>query len=448
MTRADRPTELKDSTPTTILAEMVDVHYEVFLDHLPALSVADAGLNQVKPPYRNLIVFGSLMIPSLFQWIRANHGGPWITITLVENDPVQLKAALSLFSLSDFVDLCRAKSIGLTLHIDESKIALQDRLFTQVGKENPTMLYGWQTLRSPVLSPELMELHSWLHAPEGAAQHVSGLLGFATDDINQTQQALWNSLSHRTMKVLAADCLSPETPVVLVASGPSLMDQLEWLRVNASNLNIVAAGSALGTLLRAGIEPTSVVFLERSAETYTDLCDLLADGFSLKNILLLVSSTIDPRLPELFDEVAFFHRPASMSVGLFPDDDHAVLRISGPHVINAALEAVLALGSRQLLFLGADFSAVKRTMPRAGGALGVSPRDFNVPVQGNQGKTVFSEPELLHTSYLLNRMIEITHGCVAKRLGEGVILSEVESVDCTDLLTSQFAFTWSIEKSV
>ena len=97
---------------------------------------------------------------------------------------------------------------------------------------------------------------------------------------------------------------------------------------------------------------------------------MLADGFSLKNILLLVSSTIDPRLPELFDEVAFFHRPASMSVGLFPDDDHAVLRISGPHVINAALEAVLALGSRQLLFLGADFSAAKRTMPRAGGALG------------------------------------------------------------------------------
>ena len=90
MTRADRPTELKDSTPTTILAEMVDVHYEVFLDHLPALSVADAGLNQVKPPYRNLIVFGSLMIPSLFQWIRANHG-PWITITLVENDPFSLR---------------------------------------------------------------------------------------------------------------------------------------------------------------------------------------------------------------------------------------------------------------------------------------------------------------------------------------------------------------------
>jgi len=439
MTRAARPIDVKSSTPTSILMEMVDAHYAVFLNHLPSLPRVDStSANSEKPPYRNLVVFGSLMIAPLIKFIQINDCSPWISITLVENDPMQLKAALSLFDLSEFVDLCRDKSISLKIHIDESKIALQDRLYTQVGKENPTLLYGWQALRSPVLSPELMELHSWLHAPEGAAQHVSGMLGFATDDINQTQQTLWNALSNKEMKVLAPNCLDPQTPIVLVASGPSLMDELPWLFQEAPNLNIVAAGSALGTLLRAGIRPSVVVNLERSAETYTDLCDLLADGFSLKDIALLVSSTIDPRLPMLFDQVAFFHRPASMSLGLFPDDKDAVLRISGPHVINAALEAVLALGSRQLLFIGADFSATSRTRPRADGALGVSPRHFNIPVQGSRGKTVFSEPGLLHTAYLLNRMIEITPDCDAKRLGQGVVLSEVQIVERTDDLTAQY----------
>ena len=192
-------------------------------------------------------------------------------------------------------------------------------------------------------------------------------MGFATDDFNQTQQVLWNALTNKGMKVLSPGCLASDTPIVLVASGPSLTDQMPWLLKHSSKLNIVAAGSALGSLLRAGVTPSAVVFLERSAETYTDLCDLLVEGFNFNGIDLIVSSTIDPRLPKLFNNVYFFHRPASASAGLFPDDASAVLRISGPHVINAALEAVLTLGSRKLLFVGADFSAASRSQPRADG---------------------------------------------------------------------------------
>ena len=48
------------------------------------------------------------------------------------------------------------------------------------------------------------------------------------------------------------------------------------------------------------------------------------------------------------------------AAGLFPEDQPATLPICGPHVINAALEAVLCLGSRELLLVGADFTARKR----------------------------------------------------------------------------------------
>ncbi|WP_250396974.1 6-hydroxymethylpterin diphosphokinase MptE-like protein [Synechococcus sp. MU1651] len=439
MTRIMRSADAKSASSTKILSQMVDVHREVLFDYLPSFPYEGTPEANEKPSYKNLILFGSLMLLPLYNYLNSLTDAQWISITLVEDDPLQLKASLSLFNLPDFVSLCRERKIGLTLHIDENKIALQDRLFSQVGKENPTLLYGWQVLRSPVLSPDLMELHSWLHAPEGAAQHVSGLLGFATDDFNQTQQALWNALTNKGMKVLSPGCLDSDTPIVLVASGPSLTEELPWLRKHAAKLNIVAAGSALGSLLRAGVKPSAVVCLERSAETYTDLIDLLAEGLSLKDIDLIVSSTIDPRLPKLFKNVCFFHRPASASAGLFPDDANAVLRISGPHVINAALEAVLALGSRRLLFVGADFSAASRSQPRAEGALGVSPREFAIPVKGNKGKTVFSEPGLMHTSYLLNRMIEVTPDCIAKRLGQGVILSNVESVDDSDALAAEFS---------
>ena len=108
----------------------------------------------------------------------------------------------------------------------------------------------------------------------------------------------------------------------------------------------------------------------------------LAEGFSLEGVTALVSSTIDPRVPALFEQAAFFHRPVAAATGLFPDDQCATLPVCGPHVINAALEALLCLGSRKLLLVGADFAALRRNQPRAEGALGDSPREFTIPVRG------------------------------------------------------------------
>ena len=426
------------SKPGSILAEMVNQHREVLLDHLPAIPAPDAALGTQKPPYRNLVIFGSLMLVPLLPYLQSLPNSPWISLTLIEDDPKQLAATLSLFNLEALVDLCRAQAISLTLHVDESKANLQDRLYTQLSSGNPTLLYGWQTLRSPVRSPALMELHSWLHAPEGAAQHVLGLLGFATDEINQTQQALWNALTQQPLRVLAPEQLAAEVPVVLVASGPSLDDQLTWLRDHQTSLNLVAAGSALGSLLRAGIRPAAAVFLERGAEVYADLCDLLAEGFSLEGITVLVSSTIDPRVAALFSQAAFFHRPVAAATGLFPNDQSATLPVCGPHVINAALEALLCLGSRELLLVGVDFAARQRDYPRANGALGESPREFTIPVRGNRGRTVFSEPGLLHTGYLLNRVIASTPNAQVWRLGEGAALEAARTVESSDELAQRF----------
>ena len=378
------------------------------------------------------------MLAPLSDLLRNLEYSPWVDITLVEDDMRQMMAALSLFDLDDFLATCRSKGIGLTLLVDSSREALQDRLYTKLGTINPTVLYGWQALRSPMLSPLLMELHSWLHAPEGAAQHVLGLLGFATDEFNQTQQAIWNALNHSPMKVLSVVENLKDLPVVLVASGPSLNDQLEWLKANQEDLNIVSAGSALGSLLRAGIKPSAAVFLERGALVYSDLCDLLADGFSLRGIKLIVSSTIDPRVPSLFDEAVFFHRPVAAARGLFPTDQHATLPLAGPHVVNAAFESLISLGIRKFLLVGADFAALRRDCLRADGALGSSSRDFTIPVSGSRGRTVFSEPGLLHTGYLLNRVISSVNDCEVYRLGEGAVLDATKNVEANQQLVQRF----------
>ena len=90
-----------DSAPSEgVLAEMVNRHHEVFLDHLPSVPVAPSDQNYLenKPRYRNLFVFGSLMLLPLLSYLQDNPDAHWISITLVEDDFRQLISTFSFFA--------------------------------------------------------------------------------------------------------------------------------------------------------------------------------------------------------------------------------------------------------------------------------------------------------------------------------------------------------------
>ena len=421
-----------------ILSKMVNSHNPILLEYLPCID--DKASKITKPNYRNLVVFGSLMLVPLMTYIQSNEC-PWASITLVEDTPDQLAATLSLLDFSSFINLLREKQIGLTLHIESSASNIQDRLYTQVAQANPTLMYGWQTLRSPMRSPALMEVHSWLHAEEGSAEHFISTLGFLTDEINQAQQALWNALTYKDFNVLKKVELADECPVVLVASGPSLEEHLAWLRDNQDSLNIVAAGSSLGVLVRSGIKPSAATFLERDADVYNDIAELLLEGFSLKDISVFVSSTVDPRIPKLFGKSIFFHRPVSAACSFFPGDQSAVLQICGPQVAVPALEALIALGVDKVMLIGLDFASKSRTSPRAKNALGETPRNLVIPMLGNYNKTVFSEPGLIHTASLFDRIVGAYPFQGVLRLGEGINMDNVENITMDDSEKVQAFFT-------
>ena len=82
--------------PASILSEMIGEHHEVLFDYLPIVSKPDSEELTTKPPYRNLLVLGSLMLVPLISYLRSESTACWISITLVEDDPKQLAAALSL----------------------------------------------------------------------------------------------------------------------------------------------------------------------------------------------------------------------------------------------------------------------------------------------------------------------------------------------------------------
>lgn len=410
-----------------LMADLVDSEQLIVCEQLHCLQINRDIPKNIPPHYsRDALLLGSFCLLYIPHLLAADS--PSQSYTLVETEPEQLAAVLHLVSLHEIVKSMRDRNIGFDLLYHPNQNDCNIRILDHYASSNPLALHGIQILRSPRLSPELIEVHSWCHAPDGLLDLVKGFLGNDTDEYNQVMHALWNTLVYPNASMLQPDIIEDGYPLVIVASGPSLDDQLEWLKAEHEQLTIISAGSALGSLLRAGIHVDIAVLLEMSSIVYQDVCDLVFEGYSLSHTVLIGSVTIDPRLPSLFSHTIFFHRPLSAAFSLTEDENKACLPQAGPQAANAALEVALQLGSRKLLLLGCDFAAVDPNKPRASQAMGSSDRSFNLPLAGNCGRTVYSSPELSTTRQLFENVIHL-YGVDASSLGEGALIKGVRPLD-------------------
>ena len=99
--------------------------------------------------------------------------------------------------------------------------------------------------------------------------------------------------------------------VLIVASGPSLDRNIEELKSIQNSITIISAGSAIGSLLRNDIQPDYAVLLENNKSVFRDMCQLVGEGYDLKQITLIASITVDPRIASLFGSFITYQRPVS-----------------------------------------------------------------------------------------------------------------------------------------
>ena len=379
------------SSPLSVLNESFDAE-GCFV--ISALQFPPHDRQQPRAPLhwaRTILCLGSASLVSL---ISADIPDYVTNIVIVEDSPEDLAVALSIADIKLIAQRFQELKVGLSFIIDTDLELLEHKIHDHLIYRNPLHLNGILLHKAINSSSGLSLIESWLKNPEGISQHVAGFFGGEVDEINQVIQSVYNHKLVSKRLLLKPD--SFHAPVVLVASGPSLDSQLEWLRDNQNSLTIFAAGSALGSLMRNGIEPDACCFLERQSVVYHDIKELVDEGYNLTNIVLISSITVDPRICSYFTKVAFFHRPASTSLALFSPEYQYSLLQSGPHSVNAALEAALFIGVRKILCLGCDFGTSDKNYPRSSTAIGESPRSFPLPVRGRSGKTVFTNPELVY----------------------------------------------------
>ena len=392
----------------------------------------------------HLLLLGSCALPGLVnQALHDIDNSNYQTIILVESSISSFLSVLHHIDFPHFIQRLKDLSISFNLILEDSFEVLTENIYEYFSKSNPFLIFGLDVVSQPLLNPTLVKIEDWILSQTGIGYRFASNLGFSTDELNQCINSFITYHQNPQITGIHSCSIQKKDLSIVTGSGPSLDENLDWIKKYQDSLTIYAAGSSVISLLSHGITPSFLVVQERDPIIYDYLLDVSLEYPEFSDIILLGSDTIDSRNYSLFDRFFVFQRPLSSVSPLFFEFRSSTLPTSGPESVNASVEAALMMGSSNILLLGCDFAAPNKSLVRSKNAFGLSPRDFDIPVRGNFQRTVYSQLSLLHAKQCLERVLEIFPTVNVMRCGEGVSLQNENLVSLspdispTDLLDSR-----------
>ncbi|WP_259337900.1 6-hydroxymethylpterin diphosphokinase MptE-like protein [Colwellia sp. RSH04] len=215
-------------------------------------------------------------------------------------------------------------------------------------------------------------------------------------------------------------------PIFIVANGPSLDKDIEFIKAHQDKVIVVACNSASTALLARGIYPDFHVALERTKQTY-DFLETIISEEDRQKINLLVLNVMYPEVLDLFgwSGVALKgSEPGTMlfQLGIFLQSKTLMPTIgySNPLVGNTALSFFAHLGFLDIYLFGVDNGYVDETHHHSKASFyyddkGNSKLDSikmgaEFEVEGNFGQTVITEPFLFTGKEQMDRLINSFSG--------------------------------------
>lgn len=236
----------------------------------------------------------------------------------------------------------------------------------------------------------------------------------------------------------------------VVANGPSLDEGIEVIKENQDNAIIFAAGTALNSLIKAGIAPDFHVLVERPKTTYDYLIETL-DLSVLKELNLL---TVDVMYPE----VAPLYKWAGMSLkgpeagSLFAQYEFLKLHqqflpsltSSGPLVANTALAFATTFGFGEIYMFGVDngYPVTGQTHSKLSiyneenrnEAFNVSTDDATYILEGNFGGEVKAISLMVQAKQKMESLIKGSPKTSFYNVGSGAKVEKAEPLYADDVL--------------
>lgn len=325
-------------------------------------------------------------IPELVEETPARH------IVLIEPVAEFLLHSLSVIDWEQVFTTAAERGIVFHFVLDTEPDKIARRAELIVSREGNTFLegsffcahyYSWQLKQTYIVFKERLKNY-----------YIS--MGYFEDEIEMVRNCIQNLERWPFHLIESRPHREQNIPVFILGAGPSIDNDFPVIHRLRDRVIVISCGTALGILLKNGIRPDFHCELERGELTYTILSGT-HDEYGFEGITLIASSTVDPRVSELFDKRWFFFR-AGLSPTTLLKSEGRPLYGADPLVCNAAFSAAAFLGFTQVYLFGIDLAQKQKGRHHAKDSVyfkeehadldEVYVRRFDRKVPGNFGGTV------------------------------------------------------------
>jgi len=352
---------------------------------------SESGINFLTRPSDprcfHLVVFGiglGFHLPALAEKTECRH------LICVEPTIEFAYHSLFVFDWAGFLDEMEAEKRHLCFVDPPSATQISEDVRDNVRFINPAFVDGILFFKSYFSSVMSSALDILLRDRDT----IGTGLGFLEDEIDMVRNSYRNLANFNGRHYKARERMI-HIPVFIIGGGPSLDNDLEFIRKSQDRAIIISCGTALRILLKNRITPDFQVEME-NVPAVTHLMEILSKEHDLGTINLVASSTVDPGVSPYFRETIYYFRASLASFPLFNQGMDTMLTYATPTVSNLGVSFAQSIGCRTFYFFGIDLGARDAAKHHADDApYNHGEVEFNtlidVPHAGNFGGTVLTE---------------------------------------------------------
>ncbi|MEI8395107.1 MAG: 6-hydroxymethylpterin diphosphokinase MptE-like protein [Rhodospirillaceae bacterium] len=311
------------------------------------LGIAMSDL-EVKPRYEGsyLVVLGlglGFHLAPLIEHTAARH------IVVIEPYADFLRHSLHTVDWAALFEQVEARGCKITLSLESKPDRIVKAIQTVFSAEGLPFIDGTYVF---------MHYPAWelLEARDRLARMVETAFvsrGFFEDELLMVSNTIANlsqvgfQLIDTTLKPSRAE------PVFVIGSGPSIDHSIDEVKRLRDKAVVFSCGTGLKVCLSHGIIPDFHCEIENGGWVYDSLT-LLRDRFGpFTGITLISTLTVDPRVPELFDDRFLFFRDTVSGTRMLAPPQAEVYG-AVPTVANTALRTAMCLGFSNFYLFGID----------------------------------------------------------------------------------------------
>ena len=273
--------------------------------------------------------------------------------------------------------------------------------------------------------------------------------GYFEDERKMIWNAVTNLEKYDTRLIPAVFAKKINVPAFMVMSGPSVDNDIEYIKEFRDKAIIFSGGSSLQILLAHGIIPDYHVELENVVQVWDFLQHILElnpDKFPdgrFTGIKLIASVTVNPRVTPLFDETYYFFRDSVSSSMCFGGDIPLMSGVA-PNIANTVVAAGARLGFRHIYMFGMDCGWRDESAHHSKNTAYYTSKEFKTEKvagdqewPGNFGGTISSNMLLAWTRDMLEQKVNKfglnAYNCSDGALIKGAVPKLAEAIELPDM---------------